>query len=398
MSHVATPLIALRYGELFLKGQNRHTFERQLEQNLRRALSGLPSVKLERGQGRIFLSGDAQELRSAEERARRVFGFSSLSRALAVPSDLDALAAGALSLVEREGPASAPRSFKVETQRSDKRFPFPSPEISRIVGAAIHTTLGWPVDLHHPELVVGVEVGAVQSFVFVGKIPGAGGLPVGTGGRVLLLLSGGIDSPVAGHLMQKRGCTLDALYFHSPPHTSSRARDKVLQLAERLAWAQGQLALHVVPFTAVQEQIRDRAPAELSVVLYRRMMMRIASRLAQSRRCLALATGESLGQVASQTLGNLACIEAAAELPVLRPLLSFDKTETIALARQLGSYEISILPYDDCCSLFVPRHPSTRVAPADAEAAEAELPVEALLAAAVEGTERLVLPQPPSVG
>ncbi len=244
------------------------------------------------------------------------------------------------------------------------------------------------MDLHNPELNVGVEVGSTQSFVFIGSVKGAGGLPVGASGKVALLLSGGIDSPVAGHLMQKRGCQLDAVYFHSPPYTGERARDKVEQLAGKLALAQGgSLPLHVVPFTAVQEAVRDGAPPDLAVVLYRRSMLRISQALAHERGCLALASGENLGQVASQTLANMACIEAVSELPLLRPLLTFDKAETIALARSLGTYDLSILPFDDCCSLFVPRHPATKAKAKTVEKFEGRLELGPIEEKAVEETE-----------
>jgi thiamine biosynthesis protein ThiI len=385
-------LIVLRHGELFLKGDNRRQFEQLLEGNLRRTLAAIPEAWIERGQGRHFVHCPAAQLPHALERLQRVFGLSSLSPALAVPPELDALATAAVSAVERllaEG--ARPASFRVKARRADKSFPHPSPEIGRIVGARIVAATGLAVDLERPALTVGVEVGPVRSFVFVTRVPGAGGLPVGTSGKVLLLLSGGIDSPVAGHLMQKRGCRLDALYFHSPPYTGARTRAKVEQLAARLAPAQGGLTLAVATFTAIQTAIRDGAPCEMSVVLYRRAMMRIASALARSRGCLALATGENLGQVASQTLENLGCIEAAAGLSVLRPLLAFDKSETIELARRIGTYELSTEPYEDCCSLFVPRHPLIRAQREPVERVEAGLSLAALIDEAVAGVELVVL-------
>jgi len=228
----------------------------------------------------------------------------------------------------------------------------------------------------------------VRSFVFVERVTGAGGLPVGASGDVALLLSGGIDSPVAGHLMQKRGCVLHPIHFHSFPYTGERSRDKVVQLARALAPAQERLELQVAPFTEVQLAIRNSCPGEMAVVLYRRMMMRIASILAKARGCVALATGENLGQVASQTLENLACIELAATLPVLRPLLAFDKAETVELAKRVGTYEISIQPYEDCCALFVPKHPLTRAEEGPVAEAEQRIDVEALVQDAVARTER----------
>ncbi len=383
-------LIVLRYGELFLKGGNRPQFESLLEANVRRALSGVEGASLERGQGRLFVTAAPAAISAAIERLARVFGLSSLSPAVAVASEVEAVGDAALALAREVIERRRPRSFRVSARRADKQFPVASPEIGRLVGARIFEETGVAVDLHDPELVVGVEIGPVRSFVFVDRREGAGGLPVGCSGRVALLLSGGIDSPVAGHLMQKRGCVLRAVYFHSPPYTGQRTRAKVEQLAGKLAPAQGELTLDVVPFTPVQLAIRDGAPCEMAVVLYRRAMMRIACRIARRSGCLALATGENLGQVASQTLENLACIEHAAELPILRPLLANDKHETISLAQRIGTYDLSIEPYEDCCSLFVPRHPLTRAKLDSVEAAEERLALEPLLERAAQDAEPVV--------
>ena len=382
-------MIVLRYGELFLKGANRPHFESLLRRNVERALAGLSGVKLQRAQGRLFAELPAEDEPEAAARLATVFGLASLSRATAVEPDMDRIGEVALEQVAAALAAGErPSSFRVSVKRSDKRFPVPSPEIGRLVGAKIFEATGINVDLSNPELDVGVEVGTKRTFVFTGRIQGAGGLPVGASGNVALLLSGGIDSPVAGHLMQKRGCQLEAIYFHSPPYTGERARDKVEQLAGKLARAQGGvLPLHVVPFTAVQEAVRDGAPPDLAVVLYRRSMLRIAQTLARTRRCQALASGENLGQVASQTLENMVCIQAVSELPLLRPLLAFDKAETIAIARVIGTYDLSILPFDDCCSLFVPRHPATKARKLTVEKVERRLELEPVEEAAVEGTE-----------
>ena len=382
-------MIVLRYGELFLKGANRPHFESLLRRNVERALAGLSGVKLQRAQGRLFAELPAEDEPEAAARLATVFGLASLSRATAVEPDMDRIGEVALEQVATALAAGPrPSSFRVSVKRSDKRFPVPSPEIGRLVGAKIFEATGINVDLSNPELDVGVEVGTKRTFVFTGRIQGAGGLPVGASGNVALLLSGGIDSPVAGHLMQKRGCQLEAIYFHSPPYTGERARDKVEQLAGKLARAQGGvLPLHVVPFTAVQEAVRDGAPPDLAVVLYRRSMLRIAQTLARTRRCQALASGENLGQVASQTLENMVCIQAVSELPLLRPLLAFDKAETIAIARVIGTYDLSILPYEDCCSLFVPKHPATKARKLTVEKVERRLELEPVEEAAVEGTE-----------
>jgi tRNA uracil 4-sulfurtransferase len=385
-------LIVLRVGELFLKGGNRYQFEELLESNVRRALAGLAEATFERGQGRLFVECAPEQVDRCLRQLAGVFGVSSLSPALSVPADLAAIGEAAVQLVRDRLALGQLSSFRISARRSDKRFPVPSPEIGREVGARVVEATGLRVDLQQPELAVGVEVGPERTFVFVERVDGAGGLPVGCSGKVALLLSGGIDSPVAGHLMQKRGCVLQAVYFHSPPYTGARTRAKVEELAGKLAPAQGELVLHVVPFTPVQVAVRDGAPGELSVVLYRRAMMRIASALARRAGCLALATGENLGQVASQTLQNLSCIEQAAELPVLRPLLCYDKSETIDLARRIGTYELSIEPYEDCCSLFVPRHPATRAKAEAVAQIEGRLELAPLLQAAVDGAEAVTIP------
>ena len=388
----APTLIVLRHGELFLKGRNRPRFERLLEENVRRALSRFDiQTSLERGQGRLFVSCPDADAERVVESLRRVFGISSLSAAMEAPQQIEALGEIALALVERHLArcGARPASFRVTARRSDKRFPLTSQEIGRDVGAVIFERVGLPVSLTSPALVVGVEVGPRRSFVHVDRVPGAGGLPVGASGPVGLLLSGGIDSPVAGHLMQKRGCVLHPIHFHSFPYTGERSRDKVVRLAGALAATQATMELSVAPFTDVQLAIREHCPPALAVVLYRRMMMRIACRLAAARGCIALATGENLGQVASQTLENLACIESAATLPVLRPLLCHDKAETVVLARRIGTYDLSIEPYDDCCSLFVPRHPETRARAAQVERAERALDVARLVDEAVDKTERV---------
>lgn len=387
-------LIVLRVGELFLKGDNRKRFEDLLAENVRRALAagaGAPDFELERGQGRIFVACAPEQVERCLQRLRLVFGVSSLSPALSVAPELPAIAEAAVALARARVAAQPVASFRISARRSDKRFPLPSPEIGREVGARVVEATGLRVDLQNPELTIGVEVGARRSFVFVDRLPGAGGLPVGCSGRVMLLLSGGIDSPVAGHLMQKRGCLLRAVYFHSPPYTGTRTRAKVEELAGRLAPAQGELRLEVVPFTPLQLAVRDGAPAEMAVLLYRRAMLRIASRLARRSGCLALATGENLGQVASQTLENLACIEQAAELPVLRPLLCYDKAETIELAQRIGTYALSIEPYEDCCSLFVPRHPLTRARSGAVEQVEAALELRPLVERAADEADEVVL-------
>jgi thiamine biosynthesis protein ThiI len=387
--------ILCRYGEIFLKSGNRRRFEGALRRNVAAALAGLPNVGIDAPHGRVVVHTDPADAEEACARLERVFGLVSLSRAARVPADIDAIGDAAVEAA-RAASAGTPAgargpTFKVESRRSDKRFPLPSPEISRVVGARIVAALGLPVDVHAPALRIGVEVGAGTAFVYAGSHAAPGGLPVGSSGRALLLLSGGIDSPVAGWLAAKRGLALDAIYFHSPPYIGEKSRDKVLTLGRILARWQAAGSVTVVPFTDAQKQLRDAGPAELAVVLYRRMMMRIADTVADSLGADALVTGENLGQVASQTIQNMSAIDAAARRFVLRPLATYDKVETTALAKRIGTYETSVLPFDDCCSLFVPDHPATAARVADAERAEAKLDVAAIVATAAGAAERVAL-------
>jgi len=364
--------VVVRFGEVFLKGENRGFFLGRLEANLRRAVAPQQG-RVERLHGRFLVR--AEDVDGALSSLSRVFGVTSVSDALLCEPDLGAIGDAAVRCARDAAARRGQVRFKIETRRSDKRFPLPSPEISRRTGARVFEEVGLPVDVHHPELVIHVEVGTERTFVCGDTLPGPGGLPVGTAGRVLLLLSGGIDSPVAGWLMQKRGCEIGAIYFHSFPYTGDRTKEKVTDLARLLATWQGALRLRVVHFTEIQKRLREAGPAELAVVLYRRMMMRIASHAGRLDGSLALVTGENLGQVASQTLENLATIEEAAALPVFRPLLAYDKSETTALARRIGTFDLSTQPYEDCCSLFVPDHPELRARVEAAARVEAKLPI-----------------------
>jgi thiamine biosynthesis protein ThiI len=387
-------VVLLRYSEIFLKGGNRKLFERQLLRNAQRALAPLAGARVERTHGRLLAWPGPGERERALRALERVFGLVSLSPARVTRRALDAISEAAVAEaraeVARRGGAP---SFKVETRRADKRFTPQSPEVSRLVGAAIVSALGLPVDVHRPSLRVGVEVGYEHAFVYSHTRPGPGGLPVGVTGRVELLLSGGIDSPVAGWLALKRGCQLDATYFHSPPYTGGQAVEKVTELARRLAaWQQGDVRLSIVGFTDAQKRLRDASgDGRLAVVLYRRMMLRVAERRARAHGAKGLITGEALGQVASQTLDNLGVIGEAASLPVLRPCLMHDKADTIELARRIGTYETSILPYDDCCALFVPQHPETRARLETVHRLEARLDVEGLIASCLQQVEERVV-------
>jgi thiamine biosynthesis protein ThiI len=386
-------VVLCRFGELFLKSGNRRAFERVLADNVRAALADLPRARVEPTHGRVLVRVSTDDADEAAARLTRVFGLVSVSVARQVEAkpDLEAITALAVEAARAAVARDRPASFKIESRRSDKRFTRSSLDIDRHVGAAVQAATGLPVDVHAPALRVGIEVGTDVAYVFAGKHDAPGGLPVGVSGRALLLLSGGIDSPVAGWLAAKRGLALDAIYFHSPPYIGEKSRDKVLALGRLLGRWQALRSVTVVPFTDVQKRLRDAGPAELAVVLYRRMMMRIADAVADKLEAAALVTGENLGQVASQTIENLTAIEAAARRVVLRPLVTYDKVETTALARRIGTYETSILPFEDCCSLFVPIHPATRARAQDAERVEAQLDVAAEIAAAVGGSERIIV-------
>lgn len=381
-------VVLIRYGEIFLKGGNRGYFEKQLVDNARRSIKH-QGARIERVHGRLLAWPGEGGARKLVHSLERVFGIQSLSPARVVERTLEAITAAAIEEARAEVARRGGRpTFKVETRRADKRFHPASPEVSRLVGAAIIDAIDLPVDVHNPSLVVGIEIGLEHAFVFAESAPGPGGLPVGVTGRVELLLSGGIDSPVAGWLMLKRGCQLGATYFHSPPYTGDKAREKVITLARKLAgWQLGEVKLSVVQFTEAQKALRDADPdGRLAVVLYRRMMLRVAERIARENKALALVTGEALAQVASQTLANLSVIGDVAELPVLRPCLAHDKQETVAMARRIDTYETSILPYDDCCSLFVPEHPETRARMEAVQAIEARVDLAAVAAACTVDT------------
>jgi thiamine biosynthesis protein ThiI len=385
--------ILCRYGELFLKGGNRGFFIRAMADNVRRAMSDLPEAKVSTPYGRILVRVPDELREDACARLERVFGLVSVSAGAEAEPHLEAITATALAEARR-ALARQPelgRSFKVEARRSNKHFPMRSHDINCHVGGAVIDALGLRVDVHQPSLRIGIEVHSATVYVFAEVRPAPGGLPVGVSGRGLLLLSGGIDSPVAGWLAAKRGLALEALTFHSPPFTGERAQDKVVALLRILSRWQVATTLHVAHFTETQQRLRAAGPAELAVVLYRRMMIRVADILCERTRCRAIVTGENLGQVASQTLVNLANIEQAARHIVLRPLLTYDKMETTALARRIGTYDTSSLPYEDCCSLFIPAHPATAARLADIEAAEAKLDVAKEAAAIAAAAERIVV-------
>jgi len=380
-------VILVRYGEIALKGQNRNAFEELLVRRIEEALRPVGDARVVRAWGRIYV--EAASLDDVMPALGRVFGVVSFSPVLRVPVELDQIVAAAVTEASRHDAGSA---FKVDARRALKSFPHTSLELNRIVGAAVQEHFpGLRVDLGHPGFTLYVEVRPEGAFVYSQVVPGPGGLPVGASGHGLLLISGGIDSPVAGWLAMKRGVRLAGVHFHSYPYTSPKAQDKVVDLFRVLARWGGPLDLYMGYFTRIQEAIEDVVPQRLHITVMRRMMLRLAEALARETRALALITGESLGQVASQTLESMQVIGHATSMNILRPVVAMDKAEITALARQIGTYDISSRPYEDCCTLFVPRHPATKPRLRDAEEAEARMPVDDLLKEALARTERMTI-------
>lgn len=381
-------IILLKNGEIALKGLNRVTFEEALVKNVRRRLAPLGKFSIRKAQSTMVVEplDEGVDLDEAVARLQKVFGFAALTRACVVQKNYAELSRSAIGYLADV--LADKRTFKVEAKRSDKTFPMDSPALCRELGGDLleaypHLT----VDVHNPDITVMVEIRDFAAYIHAGQLPGAGGMPVGTSGQAMLLISGGIDSPVAGYMMAKRGVALSSVHFVSPPYTSDRARLKVLALLEKMSAYCGRIRTYIVPFTEVQEQIRDHCPEEYFTLIMRRVMMRIAQRLAAEHGCKALITGESVAQVASQTMDALACTDAVCHIPVFRPVIGMDKEEIIAIARKIDTFETSILPYEDCCTVFTPKHPKTKPKLELVEAAEAALDLEALIEAAVQGAE-----------
>ena len=381
-------IILIKNGDLALKGLNRMTFEDILIKNIRRKIGKLGDFSVRKAQSTIYIEPRHEDFPFGEalEEMKQVFGIAAFSRALTVEKDMDAILNAAPDyLAERLKNA---KTFKVESKRADKRFPLTSPEISRELGGKLLSRFPHlKVDVHNPEVLVMVEIRDYGAYIHGEQLKGAGGMPVGSGGRAAVLISGGIDSPVAAYMMAKRGLELNAIHFASPPYTSPRAELKVMQLLKKVANYSNAIRVGVVPFTEIQELIGKHCPEEYFTLIMRRFMMRISERLAKERNCGALITGESVGQVASQTLLALGVTDAVVNMPVLRPVIGMDKDEIIEISRKIDTFEISIEPYEDCCTVFTPKHPKTRPNIELVEQAESALDIEALVTAAVEGTE-----------
>ena len=372
-------MILCKYGEIALKGLNKATFENRLVTQLRRKLRPFGNFEVSRSQSTVYIRplDDAADMDGAVEAVKCVFGIVAVGRALTVEKDLDAICAAAKDYLCEKLAGVA--TFKVEAKRADKRFPYASPEISARVGAAILNAMpDLRVDVHNPQVVVRVEVRENAAYLHAAQEKGAGGMPVGTAGRAMLLLSGGIDSPVAGYLIAKRGASIDAVHFESAPYTSERAKEKVLDLAQQVCQYCGRMRVRVISLTEIQEEIARTCEEDYFTLLLRRFMMRLAERVARACGAEALVTGESLGQVASQTMQAIGVTDAAVSIPVFRPCIGMDKEEIVRIARQIGTFETSILPFEDCCTVFTPRHPKTRPELEKVLAQEAKLDITAL--------------------
>lgn len=379
--------IIIRYGELSLKGKNRKLFIDRLYTHTKKKLQRFRDVELKRSFDRMYVELNGQPYAPVIDTLQDVFGIQALSVAIKVDSDLEEIQKGALAAIKE---VEGVKTFKISAKRIDKKFPIGSQKLNPLLGRyVLQNADSLKVDVHHPDVDLRVEVDKPYTYISGLESLGAGGLPNGVGGKVMLLLSGGIDSPVAGFLALRRGSRLEAVHFHSPPYTSERAKQKVTDICQRLTTYAGHVRLHVVPFTAVQEAINEHIPDSYRMTIMRRMMLRIVEKIASDRDALAIANGENLGQVASQTLESMNTISEVTTLPILRPVLTMDKNEIIERAKQIGTYDISIRPYEDCCTLFVPAAPKTKPTRDQAGKFESSLSMDGLVDQAVTGTERL---------
>lgn len=350
--------ILIRYGEMALKGKNIKQFITQLQQNVQQKVKEFPNVKVKRTQGRMFVILNGNDPEPIMEKCKKIFGIQSLSLAIKVDNEVEKVKEAALYALKQ---AKNVNTFKVTVKRINKDFPVRSQEMNQLLGGhLLSNTEGITVDVHNPDVEVKVEIRNEATYITSSVIPGLGGLPVGTSGKSLLLLSGGIDSPVAGFLAMKRGVEIEAIHFHSPPYTSERAKEKVLDLAKQLTKFGKSIKVHIVPFTKLQQEIFREMPDAYAMTIMRRMMFRISEEVCKKEGILSLATGENLGQVASQTMDSMHTINEVTNYPIIRPLVTMDKQEVINISHEIGTYETSILPYEDCCTIFVPRSPKTK--------------------------------------
>ena len=385
-------VILIKDGELALKGLNRSIFEDKMVATIKRRLKRYGALSVQKSQSTVYIVPESEDFDfgGALDAVGRIFGIAAYCRAGFCEKDMDVILNSAPEYLEDA--LKDKKTFKVEAKRSDKKFPFTSPQIAALLGGKLLEKYHrLKVDVHNPDVIITVEIRESGAYIRGNQIRGAGGLPTGTSGKAAVLISGGIDSPVAAYLMAKRGLTLLAIHFASPPYTSVRAEEKVKTLLSKVARYSGRINLAVVPFTEIQEEIGKHCPEDYFTLIMRRMMMRISSRVAKDEGCLGLITGESLGQVASQTLHALGATDSVSTLPVLRPLIGMDKEEIIVISKKIDAFETSILPYEDCCTVFTPRHPHTRPKPGQCEAAEKYLDIEPLIEKAISGIEYSVI-------
>lgn len=385
-------IILLKYGEISLKGLNRPMFERQLISNVAKALAPLGKFSVRKSQSTIYVEPleDSADTELAVERLSKVFGIVNICPAVKCEKTIESIEKTTLECLSQMDIKG--KTFKVEAKREDKQFPMNSPQICRHMGGVIlKNTDGLSVDAHNPDILVQIEI-RKEAYIFTHKVSGAGGMPIGTAGRATLLLSGGIDSPVAGWMIAKRGVRLEAVHFHSHPYTSDRAKEKVIDLARIMSAYTGEIRLHVVPFTEIQLDIIEKCPKNYLTIIMRRLMMRIAEKISVQNGSSALITGESIGQVASQTMESLVVTDNAVNMPVFRPCIGMDKEEIVTISKKIDTYETSILPFEDCCTIFVPKHPKTKPSVAEIEEAEKLLTdPEGMMAKAIADEELVII-------
>lgn len=381
-------LILCKYGEIALKGLNKSTFESMLVKNVKRRLRFCGKFKYTKSQSTLYIEPWSEDIDMDEvvDRLKKIFGIAKLCRAIMVEKTMDSILNDTMDYLDEA--LLGAKTFKVNAKRADKKFPLKSPEICRELGHKILEEFPHlSVDVHNPDVIVTVEIREEHAFVNALKIDGAGGMPIGSSGKAMLLLSGGIDSPVAGYMIAKRGVQIDAIHFEAPPYTSERARMKVEMLAEKMAAYCGDINFYCVPFTEIQEVLRDNCPEELFTIIMRRLMMEIAQRFCEKEDIQCLVTGESIGQVASQTMYAMVCTDAACRIPVFRPCIGMDKSEIVEVSRKIDTFETSILPYEDCCTVFTPKHPKTRPVLKEVEDAQASYDFEPLIQKAIDNTK-----------
>ncbi len=377
-------VLSISFGEIALKGKNRKYFVDKLISRIKDAIKDFSYERIYREQGKVYVETSEKDFRPIIDRLRKVFGIVYISPCIRVEKDMEAIEKAVIKIVEEKLSKSPVKTFKVKTNRVDKSFPIKSPEVSRRMGGVVLKNVdGIKVDLHNPDIYLFIDI-KEEAYVYIDRIKGYGGLPVGTNGKGLLLLSGGIDSPVAGFLMAKRGLEISGIHYHSYPFTSERAEEKVKTLARILSSYTGRMKLYSVNILEIQKEINAKCPEDEMTILSRRFMMRIAEKIAQRDNIDVLITGESLGQVASQTVQGLTVTNAAVDMPILRPLVGFDKVDIIDIAKEIETYETSILPYDDCCTLFLPKHPVTKPRLSDIERSEESLQIDKLVNEAIE--------------